>query len=101
MKIIGYTWAKDVADNETDEPDEITGLIGRYMRKRRWNGPIQLEEPSEAFTDFHLRTCGGELVSTLRSGDVLIVPDQSYLFRTASQGVFFLQYMHRRGVLFT
>lgn len=98
MKIIGYIWATDVSDNERDEPGEITGLIGRYMRKRRWSGPIQLEEPSEAFTDFHLRTCGGAVASTLRSGDVLIVPDQSYLFRTASQGIFLLQNMHSRGV---
>ena len=97
MKIIGYSWAQDINEEE-DSPDENTMLVRQYMRRRRWTGPVQLEEVTEAFIEFHLRARGKELVSSLRSGDVLLVPDQGYLFRTASQGVDILQHMRRQKI---
>lgn len=99
MKIIGYCWASEQAENDDlPEPGEGVSLIWQYLKRRRWNGPVHLESRDEAFIDFHMRTAGKDVSSLLRSSDVLVVPDQSYLFGSASQGLAFLKMMHQRSV---
>jgi putative DNA-invertase from lambdoid prophage Rac len=99
MKIIGYCWASEQAENDDlPEPSEGVRLIWQYLKRRRWNGPVHLESPDEAFVEFHLRTAGKDVLTLLRPSDVLVVPDQSYLFRSASQGLAFLKMMHNRQV---
>lgn len=99
MKIIGYCWASEQSENDDlPEPGAGVRLIWQYLKRRRWNGPVHLENPDEAFVDFHLRTAGKDVSSLLRPSDVLVVPDQSYLFGSASQGLAFLKMMHNRQV---
>ena len=99
MKIIGYCWASEQAENDDlPEPGEGVRLIWQYLKRRRWNGPVHLESPDEAFVEFHLRTAGRDVLTLLRPSDVLVVPDQSYLFGSASQGLAFLKMMHNRQV---
>ena len=99
MKIIGYCWASEQAENDDPpEPGEGVRLIWQYLKRRRWNGPVHLESPDEAFVEFHLRTAGKDVLTLLRPSDVLVVPDQSYLFGSASQGLAFLKMMHNRQV---
>lgn len=98
MKIIGYSWAATQPDKDSIESEEVMELITRYLKRRRWEGPIQLEDPDEAFMDFHLRPAGGSVLEKLRQKDVLVVPDQSYLFSSASQGLTFLRRMADRHI---
>lgn len=98
MRIIGYCWASRSGENALTDPDESTRAIREYMDRKKWDGPIQLEDPSEAFVDFHLRKRGKTVVDSLRGGDILIVPDQSYLFNSPSQGLAFMRRMRERGI---
>ena len=98
MKIIGYCWANEQPDNDAIEQGGGVELIRQYIKRRRWNGPVHLESPDEAYIDFHLRTAGRDVASLLRPSDVLVVPDQRYLFSSASQGLAFLNLMHERQV---
>jgi DNA invertase Pin-like site-specific DNA recombinase len=98
MKIIGYCWARNQPESDSSEPGEGVELVRRYLKRRRWAGPVHLENPEEAFIDFHLRTAGENVLALLRPSDVLVVPDQNYLFRSASQGLNFLRRMHERSV---
>ena len=98
MRVVGYSWAGGQEDEDTFEPDETTKAIRLYLKKRKWDGPIQLEDPTEALLDFHLRTAGKDVVGMLQPGDVLVVPDQSFLFSTASQGLLFLRHMRNRQI---
>jgi DNA invertase Pin-like site-specific DNA recombinase len=98
MKIFGYCWAGNHPETDSSEPAEGVELVRQYFKRRRWTGPIHLESPEEAFIDFHLRTTGENLLALLRPLDVLVVPDQNYLFRSASQGLNFLSRMHERSV---
>jgi putative DNA-invertase from lambdoid prophage Rac len=99
MKVLGYKWAEAPAEDDGDEPDHVTRNIRRYMRRHGWDGPIQWEDPREALVEFHRRPFGGTIVRGLRSGDVLVVPDQTVLFVTASQGLDLLQKMRTSGIL--
>ena len=98
MKIIGYCWAGNQPENDSSEPGEGVELVRQYLRRRRWAGPVHLENPEEAFIDFHLRTAGKNVLALLRPLDVLVVPDQNYLFRSASQGLDFLKKMKEKSV---
>lgn len=99
MKVLGYKWAESSAEDDGEEPDEVTRNIRRYMRRHGWDGPIQWEDPREALVEFHRRPFGGTITRGLRSGDVLVVPDQTVLFVTASQGLALLQQMRTSGIL--
>ena len=98
MRIIGYCWASRSGENALSDPDESTRTIREYLDRKKWDGPIQLEDPSEAFVDFHLRERGKTVVDSLRGGDILIVPDQSYLFSSPSQGLAFMRMMREKGI---
>lgn len=98
MRIIGYCWASRGDLDQPADPDEGTRKIRDFLQRKRWDGPIQLEDASEALVDFHLRSSGKVVADMLRAGDILIVPDQSYLFSTPSQGLTFLRRMRQRRV---
>ena len=99
MKVLGYKWAEAQADDDGDGPDKVTLEIQRYMSRRGWAGPVQWEDPREALVEFHRRPNGGAILRALRSGDILVVPDQTVLFVTASQGLAVLQQMQKAGIV--
>lgn len=96
MKVVGYSWAVGEAGEAASQTDEGTSSIWKYAKKRRWQAPVQLEDPREAFRDFDHRPRGGDVFRALRPGDILVIPDQSHLFRTASQGLAILHRMKER-----
>lgn len=98
MKIVGYSWASISASDEDAEPVGRAKEIQQYMKRRKWEGPIQLEDESQAFEDFSDRPCGSNILEMLRAGDVLIVPDHGYLFSTAAQGIKTLSLLKQRHI---
>jgi len=99
VKVLGYKWAEAPVEDDSDRPDEVTLEIQRYMGQRGWAGPVQWEDPREALVEFHRRPNGGAILRALRSGDILVVPDQTVLFVTASQGLALLQQMRGVGII--
>jgi len=98
MKIIGYSWAPHEVVDGDSEPDKATAQIRRFMIRRKWDGPVQLEDPSHKLADFNERPCGQNILSMLRRGDVLLIKDHGSLFSKASQGITTLGLFKERGI---
>lgn len=97
MKVIGYSWAIDEADDDAGEWEAARLSIEQYARRHRWQvRGIYLEDAREAFIAFDQRTQGRDVLRMLGRGDTLIVPDQGCLFRTASQGITILRMLQER-----
>ena len=100
IRVFGYCWTDDIADDPTEDgPDWPGALIRAAARRRCWAEPATyLEERLHAVAPFEQRPNGGKLFSNLSPGSVLIVPDHSYLFRSARQGMTFLPKLADRKV---
>lgn len=98
MKIIGYSWAPSDVGDVDSAPDETTTLISRFMSRKKWLGPVQLEDPIHKLIDFNQRPCGQNILTMLRGGDVLVVKNHGALFSKASQGIATLNLLKERGI---
>jgi putative DNA-invertase from lambdoid prophage Rac len=98
MRVVGYCWAEEVDEGGELHRETVAQGIQLYATRRRWSARIQFEKPDHAFTEFAKRPWGREILSMLRQGDILLVPDPSYLFRTAGQGRELLDTLRKRGV---
>jgi putative DNA-invertase from lambdoid prophage Rac len=99
MKVIGYCWA-EVVEEGRESPDEtIQQSIKLYAKRRRWPVRIQFEKPDHAFMEFAQRPWGRELLAMLHPGDILLVPDPSFLFRTPGHARAILQTLREKKVI--
>lgn len=99
MKVIGYCWA-EVVEEGRESPDEaVQQSIKLYAKRRRWPVRIQFEKPEQAFMEFAQRPWGRELLSLLHPGDILLVPDPSFLFRTPGHARAILEALRRKKVV--
>lgn len=98
MKVIGYCWAEEVVEGDAPPGETVPQSIQLYAERHRWPVRIQFERPDYAFTEFAQRPWGRELLGMLRPGDILLVPDPSYLFRTPGHGRVFLETLLKKKV---
>jgi putative DNA-invertase from lambdoid prophage Rac len=96
MKVIGYCWAGEVEEGNEAPGQTIPQQIQLYAKRRRWPVRIQFEKPDHAFTEFAQRPWGRELLGMLLPGDILLVPDPSFLFRTPGQGRALLEVLRKK-----
>jgi putative DNA-invertase from lambdoid prophage Rac len=95
MKIFGYIWANDAGPMA----DPAARRILAFAKQKRLPEPsLQFESEEEAFIPFADRTQGSVVLSRLRKSDVLIVPNESFLFRTAGQGQNLLRLLTEKGI---
>jgi DNA invertase Pin-like site-specific DNA recombinase len=95
MKIFGYIWANDAGPMA----DPAARRILAFAKQKRLPEPsLQFESEEEAFIPFADRTQGAVVLSRLRRSDVLIVPNESFLFRTAVQGQTLLRLLTEKGI---
>lgn len=95
MKIFGYIWA----NNAGPLADPAARRVLTFAKQKKLPEPrLQFEDEKEAFTPFAERTQGSAVLSLLRRGDIIIVPDESLLFRTADQGRDLFQLFTSRGI---
>lgn len=99
MKVIGYCWSEEPEDGDAEPRATVQQDIQQYAKRRRWPVRIQFESPDHAYDDFSKRPWGRELLGALRAGDVLLVPDPSYLFRSPGQGRAFLEILRTKRVV--
>lgn len=99
MKVIGYCWSEEPEDGDTEPRATVQQAIQLYAKRRRWPVRIQFESPDHAYDDFSQRPWGRELIGSLRAGDILLVPDPSYLFRSPNQGRVFLEIVRKKKVV--
>ena len=99
MKVIGYCWAGSVEDGQDASSEAIQQSIQLYAKRRRWPVRIQFERPDHAFTEFAQRPWGRELLAMLRPGDILLVPDPSFLFRTPGHARSILENLRRKKIV--
>jgi DNA invertase Pin-like site-specific DNA recombinase len=98
MKVIGYCWAEEVVEGDKPAGETVPQSIQLYAERHRWPVRIQFERPDYAFTEFAQRPWGRELLGMLRPGDILLVPDPSYLFRTPGHGRVLLETLIKKKV---
>lgn len=99
MKVIGYCWAEEVEEGGESTGETVTQSIQIYAKRRRWPVRIQFEKPHHAFTEFTQRPWGREILGMLHAGDMLLVPDPSYLFRTPGHSRALLETMRKKRVV--
>lgn len=99
MKVIGYCWSEALDDGDAEPRATVQQAIQLYAKRRRWPVRIQFESPDHAYDDFSQRPWGRELLGSLRAGDILLVPDPSYLFRSPNQGRVFLEIVRKKRVV--
>lgn len=99
MKVIGYCWAEEVEEGYEQPRETVTQSIQLYAKHHRWPVRIQFEKPDHAFTEFTQRPWGREILGMLRAGDILLIPDPSYLFRTPSHSRMLLEVMRKKRVV--
>lgn len=98
MKVIGYCWSEELDDGDAEPRATVQESIQLYAKRRRWLVRIQFERPDYAYDDFAQRPWGRELLGVLRAGDILLVPDPSYLFRSPGQGRILLEALRKKKV---
>lgn len=98
MKVIGYCWSEELEEADAEPRATVQESIQLYAKRRRWPVRIQFERPDHAYDDFAKRPWGRELLGMLRAGDILLVPDPSYLFRSPGQGRMLLETLRKKKV---
>lgn len=98
MKVIGYCWSEKVEEGKEPPGETIQQSIKSYAKRRRWPVRIQFEKPDYAFAEFAQRPWGRELLGMLRPGDILLVPDPSFIFRTPGHARAVIETLRRKRV---
>lgn len=99
MRAFGYCWAEVGDDGAETISTMPRSMIESFIKKRKLvQRGLYFEDRSQSITPFHQRDRGQEIDRLLRKGDLLVIPSQDCLFRTAMHAVLIFQKFRKQGI---